>query len=75
MTEEKFLEFARKSGLLGEYGVWKWSEYRLKQFAELVALECFQICHQVHEEYGGEDVQATWCASEIAKQFFIYARK
>ena len=40
-----------------------------EKFAELIVRECMTVCQTIDEEYDGEDVLATWCATEIGKHF------
>jgi hypothetical protein len=43
----------------------------LKKFAELIVRECMTVCQTIDKEYDGEDVLATWCATEIGKHFGV----
>ena len=43
----------------------------LEKFAELIVKECMTVCQEIDKEYDGEDVLATWCASEIGKHFGV----
>jgi hypothetical protein len=41
------------------------------KFAELLIQECMTVCQKIDKEYDGEDVLATWCATEIGKHFGV----
>jgi hypothetical protein len=41
----------------------------MREFAELIVRECMTVCQTIDKEYDGEDVLATWCATEIGKHF------
>jgi hypothetical protein len=46
-------------------------EVFIKKFAELIVRECMTVCQKIDKEYDGEDVLATWCATEIGKHFGV----
>jgi hypothetical protein len=43
----------------------------VEKFAELIVRECMTVCQKIDKEYDGEDVLATWCATEIGKHFGV----
>ncbi len=43
----------------------------IEKFAELMVQECATVCQNIDKEYDGEDVLATWCATEIKKHFGV----
>jgi hypothetical protein len=41
------------------------------RLVELIIRECMTVCQTIDKEYDGEDVLATWCATEIGKHFGV----
>jgi hypothetical protein len=41
------------------------------EFSKSIIRECMTVCENLDKEYDGEDVLATWCATEIGKHFGI----
>lgn len=68
---ERIQELMNQTGVPVSMPFDKWCE----KFAELIVRECMTVCENLDKEYDGEDVLATWCATEIGKHFGIKESK
>ena len=76
MTRDDIIRMAMEVGLYSGNprtpGTGNMIVRKLERFAALVAEHereaCAKVCDDIHTEYGGEDVLATWCAQLIRQR-------
>jgi len=69
MNTDEIIRMAKAAGMAGMLTDVVTTFDELSRFASLVAAAereaCAKVCEKIDEEYEGEDVLATWCASAI----------
>lgn len=71
MAEEVGFDLSKPNRIIVRHsnGSWVSIKFELERFARLVAAAereaCAKVCEEIHAEYDGEDVLATWCAQAI----------
>jgi hypothetical protein len=74
MNREDIMKIARKHGL-PETAVEGVFIVNSDDIGRIIADEresCAKLCEDIHVEYDGEDILATWCADAIRKRAVTY---